>query len=861
MIGAVEKPFITVGAANGAGNLPETAAPNALQPLALRSMFWRPNHATDSPWLEHVPFVFWLVEAHRPRLVVELGSGPPVLYFAFCQAIERLELDGACMRISAHDAADAGASGAFQEACAYNASQYSGFSRIEAGDIRAARHQFEDGSIDVLHVADSDGALSAEDLADWTSKLSPQGLLLLHGPATRLSVPTGRPAAALRAAHPAFEFSHGNGLSVIAVGAEQPELIKLLCMTSGNPQATRAAHEVFFRLGRACADSHAAVMERAGSARLKESIEDYRRRMDALQAELGKVQASLSDRMREADAAQYKLDAQVEQHAVERGQLSEKVTLLQEVRLDLRKQIESMQARVDAAAAEVAARAQRVASLEEQRAQREVQFQEIQAAVNQRDAALAEYRAHAGALEDVRAKLQARVEALEAELAARAQDAAGMGEERAKREAQFQDLQTAVSNRDAALAEYQAHTTALEDLRVKLRARAEAAEAELITRAQHIATLEERGAAREAAVEALQAAVNERDVALAEYNAQVTAQKDLSSTLQERLEAAEADLASRTQHLVNLEQQGGLREEQIEQMQATLGRYETESLSLQERIASLEHAVQEKSEENAALVQERMHLQDSYAAVQADLDEAKRQQREVEAAVRQTEARLGVAHQELADLTLLLAEAERKLAEAQESVSALTLREQALQTAFDERQLQHQQQLQAEHEDRQALQLQHQQQLQAVLEERDRLAQKVQRCEAQLLVSSARFLVLQKEFGRAAVAPQGRGRRRRKDDESKRAAQACDIVRKSGLFDEEWYLNQYRDVAGHRMDPLKHYLNHGATELRDPGPHFSTAAYVATHGPLLAQGENPLLHYLANEAVGDREPRNATGNA
>ena len=61
-----------------------------IKSLIQQSMFWRPGYLAQSSWLEHVPFAFWLVETHRPQVLVELGSHYGVSYFSFCQAIERL---------------------------------------------------------------------------------------------------------------------------------------------------------------------------------------------------------------------------------------------------------------------------------------------------------------------------------------------------------------------------------------------------------------------------------------------------------------------------------------------------------------------------------------------------------------------------------------------------------------------------------------------------------------------------------------------------------------------------------------------------------------------------------------------------
>ena len=62
----------------------EVRAAAELQPIALRSLFWRPNWLEPSDWMEHIPFAFWLVEAHRPKIVVELGTRLGTSYFAFC---------------------------------------------------------------------------------------------------------------------------------------------------------------------------------------------------------------------------------------------------------------------------------------------------------------------------------------------------------------------------------------------------------------------------------------------------------------------------------------------------------------------------------------------------------------------------------------------------------------------------------------------------------------------------------------------------------------------------------------------------------------------------------------------------------
>jgi glycosyltransferase involved in cell wall biosynthesis len=69
-------------------------------------------------------------------------------------------------------------------------------------------------------------------------------------------------------------------------------------------------------------------------------------------------------------------------------------------------------------------------------------------------------------------------------------------------------------------------------------------------------------------------------------------------------------------------------------------------------------------------------------------------------------------------------------------------------------------------------------------------------------------------------------------------------LRKSGLFDEEFYRRRYPDVAATGVDPVVHYLLYGAGEGRDPSERFSTAAYAAAHAELASSGINPLVHYV-----------------
>ncbi|CAM4334424.1 Glycosyltransferase 2-like domain-containing protein [Bordetella tumbae] len=84
---------------------------------------------------------------------------------------------------------------------------------------------------------------------------------------------------------------------------------------------------------------------------------------------------------------------------------------------------------------------------------------------------------------------------------------------------------------------------------------------------------------------------------------------------------------------------------------------------------------------------------------------------------------------------------------------------------------------------------------------------------------------------------------------------ACDVVRKSDLFDPVWYLDQYPDVLRAGFDPVVHYVRHGAQERRKPGPWFDTEEYLEAVGDG-AEVKNPILHYLENRGRFDLKNTN-----
>ena len=80
------------------------------------------------------------------------------------------------------------------------------------------------------------------------------------------------------------------------------------------------------------------------------------------------------------------------------------------------------------------------------------------------------------------------------------------------------------------------------------------------------------------------------------------------------------------------------------------------------------------------------------------------------------------------------------------------------------------------------------------------------------------------------------------------------LIAASGLFDGAWYLSRYPDVSAAGVDPLLHYVRHGAAEGRDPNPLFDGDWYLKTNPDVRAAGINPLTHYIEYGDFECRDP-------
>jgi hypothetical protein len=196
---------------------------------------YRPGNLGN--WSAHLAFANDLIGATQPRIVVELGTHWGESYFGFCQSVAEHSLDCVCYAVD-HWLGDAHAERygeeVYEDVRRYNETQYRAFSYLLRSTFDEATLQFQDGTIDLLHI---DGLHTYEaashDFRTWLPKVRPGGIILLHDTAVRhadfgIWLLWGE----IKAEFPeTFEFHHSWGLGVVRKpGGEgrRPDLLETL---------------------------------------------------------------------------------------------------------------------------------------------------------------------------------------------------------------------------------------------------------------------------------------------------------------------------------------------------------------------------------------------------------------------------------------------------------------------------------------------------------------------------------------------------------------------------------------------------------------------------------------------------------
>ena len=94
-------------------------------------------------------------------------------------------------------------------------------------------------------------------------------------------------------------------------------------------------------------------------------------------------------------------------------------------------------------------------------------------------------------------------------------------------------------------------------------------------------------------------------------------------------------------------------------------------------------------------------------------------------------------------------------------------------------------------------------------------------------------------------------------DETEEVKFVYEVIDNSGLFNKDYYIENYPYVGKKFKDPLLHYILIGWKERKNPSIKFDTDYYLKNNPDVLSAGVNPLMHYIA---FGFAEGRKATNN-
>jgi hypothetical protein len=187
-------------------------------------IFLKPNRVVQPySWVGHIPFAFFLIEQLEPSIFVELGVHTGNSYNAFCQAVSLLKTQTRCFGVDTwrgDEHAGFYEENVYKNLAGYQKSRYKDFSKLLKMTFDKALKNFDDKSIDLLHI---DGMHTYKavkhDFDSWLPKMSNKGVILLHDTQVfEKEFGVFKLWEEISNVYPSIEFFHGFGLGVVAVG-------------------------------------------------------------------------------------------------------------------------------------------------------------------------------------------------------------------------------------------------------------------------------------------------------------------------------------------------------------------------------------------------------------------------------------------------------------------------------------------------------------------------------------------------------------------------------------------------------------------------------------------------------------------
>ncbi|MGO0616023.1 class I SAM-dependent methyltransferase [Leclercia adecarboxylata] len=808
-----------------------------------RSIFWRPSYIAQSAWLEHIPFAFWLVDTLRPRKIVELGTHYGSSYFSFCQAITKLDLETQCYAVDTWGGDEhAGQYGeeVYRQVSEYNQQHYSDFSTLVRSTFEQALEHFPQGSIDLMHI---DGLHTLEavrhDFESWLPKLSDRAVVIMHDTNVReRGFGVFQLMDELKQQYPHFEFAHGHGLGVIGVGSEQSLEMMSLYNLSGNTSATRQVQEVFSRLGKACGYSW--------------ENGEIKRQMVALQAN---QQAETQDVM--------------EQQALERGRLAEKITAQHHAI----KELESKLAQHADQSAELGFQKQQVSALTAELAKSTQHAVELQTTLNvyeqQRDESLASQQN----LETLLAETREQFAQIAAERNLIAQEKQSLFKQQTEAQEQLSALQQqlheqalhtneetqraaqltlALNKNNVLITEYSDQLNALQQqideltfaLTTAHQQQDELSQA-LATESRHWQhqkqTLTEAHSQLQAQCDALTIDLAASHSKLEQYESaeQIwqTREQELVSILDAR--ANEVTHLSQTlaESAQEIDKQNIELEQTRDQLAALLQRHHAEQAESQQQLSQLNQSLSERFTEIATLTQWLEEREQTSANEHRKLTEEHQQQLDA------LDQKLNKQVIEITVLTQKLEEREQALAKAAEEHLLHQQTWRAEQTQLGNRASE----LVKQNEALEANIGERFRELATMTRHLEQVTRELHLKEQQLQKAKERAQNLKQTVSWKLTAPvRALGRTFKESPTASPSISMSNAERiaASGLFDEPWYLHRYPEVADSGLSAIEHFIQLGANKGYSPSEQFDTRWYLHTYADVAQGTINPLLHYI-----------------
>jgi glycosyltransferase involved in cell wall biosynthesis/GT2 family glycosyltransferase len=342
----------------GLGTLPDAEILTWTE-ATLAPAFWPPARLdVGSAWFGHVPFGHWIVAAHRPKNIVELGTHNGISYAAFCEAVLREKLDARALAVDTWEGDEhAGFYGSdvLRNLRYFHDRRYASFSTLLQSTFDDALNFVEDGSVDLLHI---DGRHRYDDVAhdfqSWRGKLSPRGVVMFHDTNVReRDFGVFRLWAELRADYAGFEFLHAYGLGVLAVGPRVDGPVAALCALTDGARIS-SLRERFATLGERWTAEREIADLRQEIAEVRADLKKAGEWGQVAQDEVNRLfplNQQLSEKHREARTRL----AQLQYEIADADRRLAELPVLRQQQQALRDHATSLQARLDEAAAHNAA--------------------------------------------------------------------------------------------------------------------------------------------------------------------------------------------------------------------------------------------------------------------------------------------------------------------------------------------------------------------------------------------------------------------------------------------------------------------------------------------------------------------------